>query len=114
MHDQDDNWLQTIGLIGLNRAGVGTLLPILREACGGFDLAGTVAEGRLKQRGRLRSCIDYRVRGNHIVVSLRKLRIEFDFIRPKAFSAFLLQRHMELNRKLKKFFPQYLEISLAR
>src|SRR5690242_1836636 len=114
MPDEDHDWLLTLGMIGLYRAGVGAMLPMLREAAGGADLAAAVAEGRFPRRGKVRRHFDYRVRGDHLIVTFNKFRIEFNFKYPEAFSAYLLQRHIDLNRILRRSFPQYIGLPLTR
>ena len=114
MSETDNACLVTLGLIGLYRAGLSFPLARLREAAGVRDLATAIADGRLQQRGKLRRVYDYRVHGEHIVVFRSKFRLEFNFIHPEAFSSFLLKRHIELNRKLTRRFPQYIGLPLAR
>jgi hypothetical protein len=108
MLDENDTWIETLGLIGLYRAGVSLFIPKLRELCGSRDLSSAVADGRLSRRGKLRPLSTYRIQGDHIVISFRKLRNEFDLLYPDAFSSYLLQRHIELNRILRRSFPQYM------
>jgi hypothetical protein len=90
------------------------MFPMFREVAGTPDLAAAVADARLPRRGKLRRFFDYRVRGDHLVVTFQKFRIEFNLKHPEAFSAYLLQRHIDLNRVLRRSFPQYVGLSLAR
>lgn len=115
MADDDDHWLPTLGMIGLYRSGVAAVFPILREAAGTPDLSAAVADGRLPGRGRqLRRFLDYRVRSDHLIATFQKFRVEFNLRHPAAFSAYLLHRHIELNRTLRRMFPQYIGLPLAR
>jgi hypothetical protein len=45
---------------------------------------------------------------------LENLRIEFNMAHPEAFSAYLLRRHIELNRKLARFYRQYVGLPVAK
>jgi hypothetical protein len=112
--NDDGAWLRTLGLIRLFRSGVSTIVAMLREAGEDPDIASAIAVGRLDRRGKLRGFINYRVHGDHIVSMLGNLRIEFNLARPEAFSAYLLRRHIDLNYKLKRFYPQYVGVPVAK
>jgi hypothetical protein len=112
--NDDDAWLLTLGLIGLFRSGVSVIVVMLREAGEGPDVASAIADGRLERRGNLRGFVNYRVHGDHIVAMLGKHRIEFHIAQPEAFSAYLLRRHIDLNRKLRRFYPQVVGVPVTK
>jgi hypothetical protein len=112
--NEDDAWLLTLGLIGLFRSGVSMIVSLLREVGVDPDIASAIAVGRLDRRGNLRGFITYRVHGDHIVAMAEKIRIEFNAAHPEGFSAYLLHRHIDLNRKLKRFYPQYVNLPLMK
>jgi hypothetical protein len=112
--NDDDAWLLTLGLIGLFRSGVTMIVSLLREVGEDPDIATAIALERFERRGKLRGFITYRVHGDHIVAMVEKIRIEFNTAHPEGFSAYLLQRHIDLNRKLKRFYPQYVNLPLVK
>lgn len=110
----DDTWLMTLGLIKLFRAGVSPMVTMLREACQAPDFASVIATNEFYQRGTLRGFVRYRVQGDHIVATIGRIRIEFNMVHPEGFSAYLLRRHIELNRKLARPYPQYVGLPVSR
>ena len=112
--NDDDAWLLTLGLISFFRSGVSVIVSLLRDVRKDRDIASAIAVGRLDRRGKLRGFITYRVHGDHIVAMLGNNRIEFNMARPEAFSSYLLRRHIELNRKLKRFYPNYVGVPVAK
>jgi hypothetical protein len=112
--NEEDAWLPTLGLIGLFRSGVSLIVWMLREVGEDPDIASAIAVGRLDRRGRLRGFVTYLVHGDHIVAMLGKVRIEFSMSHPEAFPAYLLRRHIDLIRKLTRFFPQYVGVPVAK
>jgi hypothetical protein len=103
-------WKTTLGLIRLYRAGVAGIVASLVED---RDIASAFEDGRLQRRGKIREFIDYRTEGEHLIAIFSNYRFEFNFLYPKAFSQYLVQRHIELNRKLQRLFPQYRNLPLA-
>lgn len=104
---------RTLRLIGLYQAGVGAVVFRLREVAGTPNLAAAVSDGRLARRGKLLRAYRYRVCSDHLIVTFPKLRIEFSLKRPEAFSAYLLQRHIDQNRLLMRMWPQFNGLPLA-
>jgi hypothetical protein len=112
--NDDDAWLLTLGLIGLFRSGVSVIVSMLQEVGEDPDIASAIAVGRVDQRGKLRGFITYRVHGDHIVAIVGKIRIEFNTAYPEGFSAYLLHRHIELNGKLRRQYPEYVGVPVAK
>jgi hypothetical protein len=112
--DDDDTWLSTLGLIKLFRGGVSPIVTMLREACQDPDFASVIAANELYRQGTLRGFIRYRVQGDHIVAMFGKIRIEFNMAHPEAFSAYLLRRHIDLNHKLARPYPQFVDLPVVK
>jgi hypothetical protein len=112
--DDDDTWLQTLGLIKLFRAAVSPIVTMLREACQDPDFASVIATNELYRRGNLRGFIRYRVQGENVVAMLGRIRIEFNMVHPEGFSAYLLRRHLELNPKLARPYPQFVGLPVVK
>jgi hypothetical protein len=111
--NDDDAWLFTLGLIGLFRSGVSVIVSMFREVGKDRNIASAIAVGQLGRWGKLRGYVTYRVHSDQLVAMLGNDRIEFNLAHPEAFSAYLLRRHIELNRKLKRFYPQYVGVPVA-
>lgn len=114
MSAEDDVWLPTLGLIRMFRRGACVIASLLRESLKVRDMAVAIRNGTIDQRGTVFGSWHYRVQGDHLVVSHKKDRIEFNYVHPDALSAYLLQRHITLNRKLPRWFPQYVGLPLSK
>jgi hypothetical protein len=112
--NDDGAWLSTLGLIGLYRSGVSVIVSALPEVGEDPDIVSAIAVGRLDRRGKLRGFITYRVHGDHIVAMVGKFRIEFNTAHPEGISAYLLHRHIELNGKLRRQYPEYVGVPVAK
>jgi len=112
MPDDDDAWLRTLGLIRLFQRAVSLTVSLLRQTYKSPDIAAAVRNGTIDRRGLLFNFLHYRVQGDRIVATATNIRIEIEYAHPDAFSGYLLQRHISLNRKLARSFPQYVGIPL--
>ncbi len=70
--------------------GVSVTASLLRELLKVRDFAVAIRNGTIDRRGTVFGSWHYRVQGDHLVLSQKKHRIEFNFIHPHAFSAYLL------------------------
>lgn len=114
MATERDDLPLTFKMIDLYLKGSDALLPMIKEAAGTADLVAAVTEGRIKRRGKIQQHFHCRVRADHLVIAFNKFRVEFDYRYPKAFGANLMHRHIELNPRLMRLFPEYLDLSLVR